>query len=149
MSFEQILGGMNISSSGLSAERLRMEVVANNIANAHSTSSSDGGPYRRQIVQFSSVMDQFLLPSRGGRAPELRGVKVSGIREDQSALPLVYNPGHPDADENGNVHMPNVTIPHEMVDLVTASRAYEANLKSLETFRELAEQALSLLRGIS
>lgn len=148
MSLEHILAGSAISASGLAGERLRMEVAANNIANAHSTRGVDGGPYRRQRVVFAAEMQQLLLPGPGGR-PDLGGVRVAGIEPDEAPLPQVYDPGHPDANAEGYVTMPNVNLPHEMVDLVTASRAYEANLKSLETFRELAEQALSLLRGIS
>ncbi len=148
MSLQHILSGSSISATGLSAERVRMEVAANNIANARSTRSPEGGPYRRQQVIFAAQMDQLLQPGHGSE-PELGGVRVAGIQPDESPLPQIYDPGHPDANEEGYVLMPNVNLPHEMVDLVTASRAYEANLKSLETFRQLAEQALSLLRGIS
>ena len=81
-------------------------------------------------------------------SPQLGGVQVLGITTDDSPLPRVLDPGHPDAGADGYVVMPNVTLPHEMVDLVTASRAYEANLKSMESFRQMAEQALSLLRGL-
>ena len=148
MSIEKILSGMQISSSGLAGERLRMEVVANNIANAYSTQSAEGGPYRRQRVSFASSMDQFMLSGdQNGKIP-LGGVRVTGVTSDPSPLPLVYDPGHPDADAEGYVAMPNVTLPHEMVDLITASRAYEANLKSMETFKQMAEQALSLLKGL-
>ncbi len=147
MSLERILSGMQISASGLAGERLRMEVVAHNIANAHSTSTAGGGPYRRQRVSFQSAMDQF-SPSGHPGSPQLGGVQVVGITTDDSPLPLVFDPGHPDARDDGYVVMPNVTLPHEMVDLVTASRAYEANLKSMESFRQMAEQALSLLRGL-
>ena len=83
------------------------------------------------------------------RQSEMWGVRVVGVESDMSELPEIYDPGHPDANEDGYVQMPNVKIPHEMVDMMTASRAYEANLKSLQTFRQLAEQALSLLRGIT
>jgi flagellar basal-body rod protein FlgC len=147
MSLERILSGMQISASGLAGERLRMEVVAHNIANAHSTSTPGGGPYRRQRVSFQTAMDQF-APGGQQRSPQLGGVQVLGITTDESPLPRVYDPGHPDAREDGYVLMPNVTLPHEMVDLVTASRAYEANLTSMESFRQMAEQALSLLRGL-
>jgi flagellar basal-body rod protein FlgC len=124
-----------------------MEVAANNIANANTTRGTDGEPYRRQTVTFAASMDQYF--GAPNSVKQLGGVKVLGIEPDMSELPQIYDPGHPQANQDGYVEMSNVKIPHEMVDLMTASRAYEANLKSLQTFRELAEQALSLLRGIS
>ncbi len=136
----------DISASGLAAERQRMEVVANNIANAHTTRTPGGGPYRRQQVVFAAALQSALGGAASG-VGEVGGVRVVGIQPDLSALPRVYSPGHPDADEDGFVTMPNVKLPNEMVDLMTASRAYEANLKALRTFKKMAEQALSLLRG--
>lgn len=147
MSMSQILSGMEISASGLTGERLRMEVAANNIANLHSTTTPEGGPYQRQSVTFSAAMTQFMAPGKNG-VDDLRGVKVLGISSDTTPGPKIYDPGHPDADETGHVAMPNVNLSREMVDLVTASRAYEANLKAMETFRQMAEQALGLLRGL-
>jgi len=147
MSMSQILSGMEISASGLTGERLRMEVAANNIANMHSTRSADGGPYQRQQVTFSAAMNQVLGSAKNG-VENLKGVHVVGVTSDPSKGPLIHDPGHPDADETGHVQMPNVNLSHEMVDLMTAGRAYEANLKSLETFRQMTEQALSLLRGL-
>lgn len=147
MAFGQILSGMEISASGLTGERLRMEVAANNIANIDSTMTPEGGPYQRKQVTFAAAMENVMSGSENS-AGELYGVEVVGVSEDTTPGPSVYNPGHPHADANGYVKMPNVNISHEMVDLVTASRAYEANLKSLETFRQMAEQALSLLRGL-
>lgn len=136
----------DISASGMMAERHRMEVIANNIANAYTTRTEAGGPYRRQQVIFAAALD-----AQGGgsssAASGMRGVEILGVEEDPSELQLISNPGHPDADENGMVQMPNVQLPNEMVDLITASRAYEANLKALKNFREMAEQTLSLIRG--
>ena len=146
MSLGRILSATDISASGMSAERKRMEVVANNIANAYSTRSAQGGPYRRQQVVFEAVMDDS-IGIDPTRIRQMRGVQIVGIRADESELPRVYQPGHPDADDDGFVTMPNVQPALEMVDLVTASRAYEANLRILRTFREMAEHALSLLRG--
>ena len=148
MAFGQILSGMEISASGLSGERLRMEVAANNIANIDSTMTPEGGPYQRKQVTFAAAM-QNVMSAGSNAASELYGVEVVGVSEDKTPGQLVHNPGHPHADANGYVRMPNVNISHEMVDMVTASRAYEANLKSLETFRQMAEQALSLLRGLN
>lgn len=141
ISFDDLLGASQISASGLSAERLRMEVLANNIANAHSTRSASGGPFRRQDVVFAAVLDQ-----RAG-GPRLGGVEVQGVMDDQSEFSRIHMPGHPDADGDGYVTMPNVSLPVEMVNLITASRAYEANLRCAQAFRQMAEQALSLLRG--
>ena len=148
MSFGQILSAMDVSASGLSAERLRMEVVANNIANANSTRTPEGEAYRRQQVIFSAAYDD-VLGQGVGKGQNLSGVQVVGIQPDASELPQIYQPGHPDADASGYVTMPNVQLPIEMVDLMTASRGYEANLRVLRSFREMAERALSLLRGAS
>lgn len=145
MSFDNILSATNISASGLSAERLRMEVVANNIANAFSTRTPQGGPFRRQDVVFSAVLAERIA---GGRLrPEFGGVEVVGIEDDPSEFPRIHSPGHPDADAEGYVRMPNVQLPIEMVNLITANRAYEANLRVLQAFRQQAEQALALVRS--
>ena len=142
-----IFSATDVSASGLAAERLRMEVVANNIANAHSTRSPEGGPFRRQQVVFASVLDSITGQLTKG-ASQLGGVEVVQVRPDMSDLPQVYQPGHPDANQEGFVTMPNVNVAGEMVDLITAQRAYEANLRSLRSFREMVEQTLSLLRGV-
>ena len=145
MTFDDMLGAMGISASGLSAERFRMEVVANNIANAFSTRSVEGGPFRRQDVAFAAVLNE-RVRAAGRKETRPGGVEVLGTVEDLSEFPRVYNPGHPDADAEGFVTMPNVHLPIEMVNLITASRAYEANLRVLQAFRQAAEQALTLAR---
>ncbi|HMO13582.1 MAG TPA: flagellar basal body rod protein FlgC [Pirellulaceae bacterium] len=137
--------GASISAKGMSAERQRMEVVANNIANAHSTRSHDGGPYRRQQLVFAASLD-------GAHGNDfikgLGGVDVVAQINDPTEFPMIYNPGHPDADpETGLLAMPNVKLPNEMVDLITASRTYEANLKALTSFKQMVELTLRLLRG--
>lgn len=144
MAFDDLFRTASISASGLSAERMRMEVVANNIANASTTRGPDGGPYRRQQVLFSSMLED-AGPNLAGNQT-LRGVQIVGKVEDPSELPRVYQPGHPDADPEGFVSMPNVFLPMEMVDLMTASRAYEANVKVLQMFRQQMDQVLSILR---
>lgn len=143
MSFDSSLGALNIAASGLGAERLRMEVVANNIANASATKTPEGGPYRRRDVVFETVLSDV----ESGGVPELGGVRVAGLVADQSELPRVFQPGHPDADTDGFVTMPNVSLPTEMVNLITASRAYEANLRVAQSFLELSQSALALTRG--
>lgn len=145
MNFDDLLGATRISGSGASAERFRMEVVANNIANAFSTRAINGEPFRRQEVVFATVLDEKL--SKGGERLPLGGVRVLGVADDPSEFPLVYNPGHPDADRDGFVRMPNVHLPIEMVNLITASRAYEANVRVAQLYRQAAEQALTLARG--
>jgi flagellar basal-body rod protein FlgC len=151
MAFDDALSSFNISSAGASAERLRMEVVANNIANAFATRTPRGGPFRRQEVVFASIYDDKLVNAgaAGGQiaASRLGGVRVDGIVDDPSDLVPVYNPGHPDADINGFVLYPNVQIPIEMVNLITANRAYEANIKVAQSFRQQAEAALLLARA--
>jgi flagellar basal-body rod protein FlgC len=134
-----------ISASGMSAERLRMEVIANNIANAQTTRTAGGGPFRRQDVVFEAIVASAARPGRAGA--EAGGVRAVDVVEDQSELPRVYHPGHPDAGSDGYVTMPNVQVPVEMVNLMTASRAYEANLRAAQAFRQMNEQALALLRS--
>ncbi|MFM8274304.1 MAG: flagellar basal body rod protein FlgC [Gemmata sp.] len=144
MGFNSLFAANAISGSGMSAERFRMEVIANNVANANSTRSANGGPFRRQDVVFAEVLGGRLRPDG---APTLGGVVATEVVEDPTELPRVYQPGHPDADAEGFVRMPNVQLPIEMVNLLTASRAYEANLRTAQTFRQINEQALALLRG--
>lgn len=135
----------NVSASGMAAERLRMEIVANNIANANSTQTPEGGPYRRQTPVFAAkgqggfgrLLDQ----------QTMQGVQVVGVEADDSELPMVHIPGHPQADENGMVRMPNVKLPNEMVDMISASRSYEANLRAISLYKEMVEQTLALLRS--
>lgn len=146
MSFDQVLTGTNISSSGLAAERLRMEVIANNIANAHSTRGPNGSVFRRHDVVFSAALRENLGKGTAGRE-NLGGVKVHEVVEDKSKLPRIYEPGHPDAGDDGFVEMPNVFLPVEMVNLMTASRAYEANVNVLQSFKQMADQSLALIRG--
>lgn len=137
------LSSIDISASGLSAERLRMEITANNIANAHSTISEGGDPYRRQSVVFGAVLDE----TAKNATQRFGGVEIVGIEGDETEFPVVHNPGHPHADENGFVKLSNVKIPQEMVDLVTSSRAYEANSKAITLFKEMVQQTISLMQG--
>ena len=129
--------GINISASGLSAERLRMEVIANNVANASTTKGPTGGPFRRRETVFAATT---------GVGLDLNGVQVVGVQPDRSELPRVFKPGHPHADAEGYVTMPNIVVSNEMVDLIVASRAYEANLNAIRTFQEMANTTLELLR---
>lgn len=129
-----IFRSMDISSSGLNAQWVRMQVVANNVANADTTRTPQGGPYRRQQVVFSTVLD------------EMSGVTVDGVEDSAGPARIIYNPGHPDANPQGYVSMPNVQLPMEMVDMLTAGRAYQANLMAMKNFRQICEETLKLLR---
>lgn len=133
-----VFAGIDVSSSGLAAERLRMEVIANNVANANVTKGPNGAPFRRREVVFATALDH--------ATGDPSGVQVLGIQPDPSELPRVFKPGHPHADAEGFVTMPNVVVSAEMVDLMVASRAYEANLNAIRTFREMANKTLELLR---
>lgn len=141
-SLQKLFAGMRISASGLKAERARMDIIAQNIANAQTTAvPGTGDPYRRQVVTFASVFHRL---AGGGFEPG--GVEVAGISGDyEAAFEEVYDPTHPDADERGIVRMPNVNTMKEMADLITAVRAYEANMSVQESFERMAERALRLL----
>lgn len=125
---------MRISASALTAERLRMDVVSNNIANANSTSTPAGGAYQRQRVLFSAM-------AAGG------GVAVQAVVGDDRPGKVAFEPGHPDANEDGYVTYPNVDIATEMVDLISAARAYQANIAALQAAKSVAAHALDIVRG--
>lgn len=132
---------MSISATGLTAQRLRIDVIATNIANAETTRTETGELYRRKIPVFS----EYLVKARGRL--ESRGVKVVALKEDPTPFRLVYDPGHPDADEKGYVRMPNVNVLREMVDLISAQRAYEANVSSINAVKSMVGAALEIGRG--
>ena len=140
MSEMNMFPALDIAGSGMTAEMRRLEVVAANIANAQTIRTDEGGPYRRRDIIFRTVMDQ----ASGGRfVPK---VQVEGVVPDQSDLKRVYEPGHPDADKEGFVSMPNVDIVYEMVDMMSSMRAYESNLRTSRSFRSMAESALRIGR---
>lgn len=145
-----IFSSFRISATGLAAERLRMDVIANNIANANTTRTEEGGPYRRRQVVFQAVSQAVRAgqktSSRGLGAPG-RGVAVAAIVEDLSPPRLAYDPGHPDADARGYVAMPNVDAVREMVDMISAARAYEANASALDAAKTMAMRALDIGRA--
>jgi flagellar basal-body rod protein FlgC len=140
---------LNVSATGLTAERLRMDVTAENLANAQTTRGADGQPYRRKEVVLSEVQtggfgSQLAKAVGAGSAPG--GVEVAAITQDQTPGKLVYDPGHPDADAKGYVRMPNVDTVAEMVDLISASRAYEANVTAMNSAKQMFSKTLDLLR---
>ena len=145
-----MFGGMEISASALTAERLRMDVVAENLANAQTTRGADGQPYRRKEVVLQERAASFgaSLSAAMKKAPPAHagGVEVAGIAEDQTPLKRIYDPGHPDADAEGYVSMPNVDTVTEMVDLIGAQRAYEANVTAMQAAKQMFSRTLELLR---
>jgi flagellar basal-body rod protein FlgC len=140
-----LFNAIDTAASGLSAERLRMDVVAENLANAQTTRGADGQPYRRKVV----VLQEAGGPTFGATLDSARkgtGVKVAQIAQDATPNRLVYDPGHPDADARGYVSMPNVQPVTEMVDLITASRGYEANVTVMQTSKQMFTKTLEILR---
>lgn len=133
---------MDISASGLTAQRVQMDLIANNIANAQTTRTTQGGPYRRQEAVFATRMEESL-----GEEPTTTGVEVSQIAEDSTPPKKIYEPGHPDADANGYVTLPNVNIVQEMVNMISATRAYEANVTAMSSAKSMSEKALEIGKG--
>jgi flagellar basal-body rod protein FlgC len=138
-----LFDALNISGSGLSAERLRMDITAENLANAQTTRGADGQPYRRkevvlqQAAGFEGALRAASVGPGGQAGSPARGVEVAAIAEDAAPPRMVYDPGHPDADPQGYVAMPNVDPVTEMVDLISASRAYEANVTAMQTAKSM------------
>jgi flagellar basal-body rod protein FlgC len=141
---------LNVSATGLTAERLRMDVTAENLANAQTTRGADGQPYRRKEVVLGEIAQggfgSQLAAAMGRGGGRAGGVEVQAITEDATPGKLVYDPGHPDANAEGYVQMPNVDTVAEMVDLITASRAYEANVTAMQAAKQMFTKTLDLLR---
>lgn len=135
----QCLNGIESTTSALHAERVRMDAITQNIANANTTRGLDGQPYQRQRVVFETVLQDAL----GGSAAPSR-VEIPRIEQDPRPPRLVYNPGHPDANADGMVAFPNINIHEEMADLMLSSRAFEANLAVVKNARNMALQTLSI-----
>ena len=144
------LGSFDISASGMSAQRVRMDIAAENIANMDTTRTESGGPYRRKDVLLESYSDtsfaQAMENAARGKGITSRhaGVRVSGIVEDDREAKKVYNPDHPDADADGYVTMPNVDVLKETVDSMSATRSYEANVTALNAIKLMAQKALEI-----
>lgn len=144
-----IFKAMEITASGLNAERARMNTIASNLANAKTTRTEAGGPYKRLDPVFQSVqLDTKFRDLVGDKAAQAASVvTVQSIREDNSPPQMVYDPGHPDADPGGYVAMPNVNVVQEMVNMITASRAYEAGVTVMSTVKGMARSALNIGGG--
>ena len=158
-----IFNSMRINSSGLTLERLKMDVISTNMANVNTTRTEDGGPYLKKEVVFTESMiearngvrnkHQGLRTTHGAhlRTPYQGsrdgGVKVVGVRENEEGLREVYDPDHPDSDENGYLFMPNVNMVDEMIDLISVQRTYEANVTALTTSKNILKKALEISKG--
>ena len=141
--------GIDAAASGLTAERLRMDVISNNIANANTTRTAQGGAYHRRFVVFeprevSGGAFSSFLQKAANKLQAGDGVRAVSIESDPSQGPLVYDPGHPDANAQGYVERPNVNIVAEMVDMITASRAYEANTTTVNAAKSMVTKALDM-----
>ncbi|MCE5236821.1 MAG: flagellar basal body rod protein FlgC [Clostridiaceae bacterium] len=138
------LNAFNISGSALTAQRMRMDVIAQNLANASTTRTEDGGPYRRQVTVLSENKASFSSYLNSALGTTGGGVKVSGIVEDDSDFKLEYDPTNPDADADGYVHYPNVNEVTELIDMMAATRAYEANVTALNSMKSMMLKALEI-----
>ena len=140
-----VFSAMEVAASGLSAERTRMNTIASNLANAKTTRTAEGGPYKRLDPVFQAVpLERSGVVNFLGNA--VSTVQVSKIQQDTRDPMLVYEPGHPDADASGYVRYPNVNVVEEMVNMITASRAYEAGITSIESIKAMARSALAIGR---
>jgi flagellar basal-body rod protein FlgC len=135
---QKLFSSMRTASAGMAAERVRMDVIARNIANAQVTRTEDGGPYRREVVTFASIVDKH---ARGDGA----SMPVARVAQDmKTPFEMLHKPDHPDADADGMVRMPNVNPTQEMADLIASTRAYEANMNAQDNFVRMAERALRM-----
>nr|WP_284705679.1 flagellar basal body rod protein FlgC [Latilactobacillus curvatus] len=137
---------MQINASGLALERLKLDTTSTNIANVNTTRTPEGGPYRRKSVQFAENLRQ--VEADNGNIMEANkrqssGVRVTGIAQDQTEK-LSYKPDDPDADQNGYVHLPNVNLADEMIDLIQSQRSYEANVASSQVNKQILSKALEI-----
>ncbi len=143
-----LFSSFDINASGLTAERYRMDIISQNVANANTTRTEDGTPYRRKVVTFAEKESQTPFSRVLNRATDNysgKGVKVSSVEEDDwTDMKLVFDPSHPDADENGYVTYPNVDIVTEMTNMIDASRAYEANATAFSTSKAMAVKGLEI-----
>lgn len=141
------LTSMQVGAAGLSAQRQRMDTIASNLANIDTTRTPEGGPYKRKDVLFSALpVNQFSKSLSDALADQVRRVVVTEVVEDQSPPILVHNPSHPDANAEGYVAMPNINLMEEMVNLINATRSFEANVQSINAAKSMALRAIELGR---
>jgi flagellar basal-body rod protein FlgC len=139
-----VFSSMQINASGLSLERLKMDTISTNIANINTTRTEEGGPYRRKEVVFEENLKTMKNKLSGKNEKRSMGVKVTGIADDNDNLKVVYDPSHPDADEDGYVLLPNVNLVDEMIALINTQRTYEANVTALNTSKSILKKALEI-----
>ena len=142
-------GSLDVSASGLTAQRLRMDIIAENIANVETTRTQDGSPYKRKTVLFqerggASPFSEYFSKAMGNIVQDVRGVRVTKVVTDNRPGAKVYEPGHPDADADGYVTKPNVNIVEEMVNMISASRSYEANVTAFGTTKSMIAKTLEM-----
>jgi len=135
-----------IAASALKAQRTRLNTISSNIANVETTSTPEGGPYKKKSVYFESTPIPFADHLQKSMNPGLSGVKVARILEDNSPPQRIYNPSHPDADKDGYVEMPNINVLKEMTDMMSATRSYEANTTTIRSAKRMAIKALEIGR---
>ena len=138
----KIFDSLEVAGSSLTAHRLWLDTISSNLANINTTRTKAGGPYKRRVPLFSEMLDNTI-----GGYHDIGGVRVLDITEDNSAPRMVYQPDHPDANDDGYVAYPNVNLVREMTDMLVASRAYEANLSVVTTGRDMWNGALDVMRG--
>ncbi len=141
-----ILNSFKISSSALKAQSIRLNTISSNLANIETTSTPEGGPYKKKSVYFQSTPLSFKEQLNAQVKGNLQGVEVTKIIEDNKPAKKVYNPSHPDADENGYVEMPNISVLEEMVDMMSATRSYQANVTAIKSAKRMALKALEIGR---
>jgi len=141
-----ILNTFRISGSALQAQSIRLNTISSNLANVETTSTPDGGPYKKKSVYFQSTPKTFQEQLDGEIKDGVQGVKVAGITEDQAPPKKVYNPSHPDANADGYVEMPNISVLEEMVDMMSATRSYQANVTTIKMAKRMAMKALEIGR---
>jgi len=140
------LSALDVSASALSVERVRVNLAASNLANAETTRGPDGKPYKRLDPVLESVPFEDSLSGAGAAAAGVSGVRVAEIAQDEGPGRRVYSPSHPDADPDGYVTLPNVNPVHEVVNLITAQRAYDANATAIDTLKTMAARALDITK---
>ncbi len=141
-----IFNTFKISSSALKANTIRLNTISSNLANVETTSTPEGGPYKKKSVYFQSQPLNFQKELEGNMKNAVQGVAVTKILEDDSPAKKVYNPSHPDANEDGYVGMPNISVLKEMVDMMSATRAYQANVTTIKSAKRMALKALEIGR---
>lgn len=135
---------LSISAGGLDAQRQRMNTVASNLANASTTRTPDGGPYKRKDVVFESVPVSSFEAALNTKMEEAKGVRVAGVVEDKKEPKLVYDPSHPDANKEGYVAFPNVNVIEEMANMMAATRSYESNVAAINATKSMSMKALEI-----